>query len=71
MDELQYYIVPQNIVGQWQGATNGNNGLWFVKNNSGDWVVPIVVGPLWPGIDWSSMQIISLAESDFPAVVIS
>lgn len=67
---LQYYIVPQAIADLWNGQTKGDIGISFRQTVAGNWVVNIEVAPLWPEIDWSSMQITTLAGSDFPASVI-
>lgn len=67
---LQYYIVPPDIVDAYQGKVKGDIGISFRQNNAGDQVVNIEVAPLWPEIDWSTMQIVQLAERDFPIDVI-
>lgn len=62
----QYYIVPPHIVAAHQGRREGDKGLYFVQDINGRHVVGVEVAPLWPDIEWQSMEVEELGMDDFP-----
>lgn len=61
-----YYIVPADVVEQYQGAVNETGGLYFVQDNQNRYVMNIGVEANWPQIDWASFEIVDLTLEDFP-----
>jgi hypothetical protein len=63
---MEFYLLPPDIVEQYQNHKVGSKGLSFVQDIQGRWVVNTSVAPLWPLIEWSTMQKVHLTWDDFP-----
>jgi hypothetical protein len=64
---MNYYIVPQEIVDQYQNSVNGIFAIHFTEINTGEYVVD--VNPLlidtFPDIPWNTFEIRELTNADF------
>lgn len=62
----QYFIVPADVALANQDRREGDKGLFFVQDLQGRYVMGVEAAPLWPDIDWQSMEIEELGMDDFP-----
>ena len=61
----KYFIVPEDIALANTGRTNGSQGLMFVKDLQGRWVVNIGVAEMWDDIPWNTFEQVELGPDDF------
>lgn len=63
---MKYFIVPIQFVAEHQRRSEGERGLFFVQDNSGRWVINVEVADVWPELDFSNFEIVTLTVEDFP-----
>lgn len=63
---MEFFIVPEEVVNQYQNTVQDGNGLFFRQDKNGRWVVNCSVCELWGEIDWQSFEVVNLTSDDFP-----
>lgn len=63
---MKFYIIPTDIVEQYQGFQKQNFAINFTQTNKGVWVINQNCGePLFTEINWKSFDVIELNQEDF------